>query len=113
MPLRQVPVAGIGLGCGSQQHPYLMPGGLEMPRDHEAVAAVVAPAAGDGDRARDALRLKQPGGIRSGVLHQHDTRDAVLLDGEAIEFANSLSCQPCHAHQPPVADSSKLPRRPY
>ena len=63
--------------------------GIQMPRDHEAVAAVIAGAAQD--QRRLLLRVQthqQFGAAAAGVLHEHDAGNAELLDRPAVEFAN-------------------------
>ncbi len=70
-----------------------MPALFEMASDDEAVAAVVALAAADDDRAVNAERTQQFRHAAAGVLHQHDAGDAELLDGTAIEITRLLSRQ--------------------
>lgn len=62
---------------------------FEVPGDHEAIAAVVAPAAGDGHRTRAG---PQPGGEFGGatarIFHEDDAREAEFGDRAAVEVAN-------------------------
>jgi len=79
-----------------KQDPHPVAGIVEVTGDHEAVATVVALAAGDDDRAGDAHRLQQPRRSRTGVFHQHDAGHAVVFDGCSVDFSDFSPCQGTH-----------------
>ncbi len=68
-------------------------------RDDEAVAAVVAAAAQHGDAAVEPRLVRGLDGghdLAAGVLHQHERRDADVLDGEAIGLAHLRGVEDAH-----------------
>ena len=76
----------------------------QRPRDDEAVAAVVAAPAQDGDapvELRFVGRLDGGHDLAAGVLHQHERRNADVFDGEPVGLAhlrggeNSHACAEC------------------
>ena len=72
----------------------------ERAGDHEAVAAVVAAAAYDGDAARRQVverGLHGRHGLTAGVLHQHDRRNADVFDRAAIRLAHLFGVEHSHA----------------
>ena len=69
-----------------------------MPRDHEAVAAVVPLAATDQHAAVNAERDEQLRGPASGVLHQHDAGHAEFFDGPAINGADLFAAKKAHGN---------------
>ena len=71
----------------------------QRPRDHEAVAAVVAAAAQDGDAAvelRLVGRLHRRHHLAAGVLHQHERRNADVFDREAVGLAHLRGVEDSH-----------------
>ena len=65
----------------------------------EAVAAVVAAAAEDADATRRQVvegRLHRRDRLAPGVLHQHDRRNADVVDRPAIRLAHLLGVE--HSH---------------
>ena len=62
----------------------------QMPADGEAVPAVVAAPADDGDETgqRAEFRQDELGRVSSGILHQHDAGHAIVLDRAAIDLAD-------------------------
>ena len=74
---------------------------LQRARDDEAVAAVVALAADDGDAAFGEIgieRFDRRHHLAAGVLHQHQRRDADVLDRATIGFAHLLGVEDPHAY---------------
>src|SRR5262249_53806166 len=92
------------LGIGEQVHRHLSAAIVEMPRHHEAVAAVVALAAADGDRTVDTERPQEFGRPPTGVSHEHERRHAILVDGAAIEITD-LCATEMHGTRPSPADT--------
>lgn len=76
-----------------------MPEQLEVAGDHEPVAAVVAPAAGDRHGAPAAEGVQEPGGVAPGVFHEHDPWQGVLLDRESVEFTDLGAGEGVHARE--------------
>ena len=74
-----------GWPCKDDLYGYLCR--IEMPRDDQAIAAVVAFAAADDDFAFDPQLQHEFSGPAPGVLHEHGAWDAVLFDGLAVQFA--------------------------
>src|SRR5262249_43340794 len=71
----------------------------ERTRDHEAIAAVVAAAAQDGDMAISQIGVDgfhRRDHLTSGVLHQHERWNADLLDRPSIRFAHLRGVQYPH-----------------
>ena len=71
----------------------------ERPRDHEAVAAVVAAAAQHGDapaQLRLVRRLDGGHDLAAGVFHQHERRNADVFDGEPIGLAHLRGGENAH-----------------
>jgi hypothetical protein len=71
----------------------------QRPRDHEAVAAVVAAAAQHADLAGDEIlerRFHRRDRLPPGVLHQHDRWQADVVDRLAIGLAHLLRIQNSH-----------------
>ena len=70
----------------------------QRPGDDEAVAAVVAAPAQDGDLALDQVavdRLDRRDHLAAGVFHQHERRDADLFDRPAVGFPHLRGVQDC------------------
>jgi len=93
-------VAGEGGRVAGEEQPHRVAGPLEVPGHHETVAAVVAPAADDGDRRAGSQIMQQGGGVAARVLHQHDARQAELLDRPAIDVAHLGAGQRPHGDLP-------------
>src|SRR5262249_27818495 len=70
-----------------QQHPDVAAEHSKQPRDHQAVAAVVALAADDGDRAGRREPADQVGEPFPGALHQLEPGNPALADRPLIERA--------------------------
>src|SRR5690606_27900201 len=88
------------------KHRYVADTLEQRARDHEAVAAVVA-AAGD-DRHTPELHLRERGldgrnDLPPGVLHEHERRDAQVVDGRAIGLAHLFRCEHTHGESPSVS----------
>ena len=78
----------------------------EHARHDEPVAAVVAAAAEHRDaRLAQVVErgLHRRHDLPAGVLHQHDRRDADLLDRPAIGLAHLVGVQDAHGHAPAAA----------
>ena len=74
----------------------------ERARDHEAVAPIAAATAQHADVAgRQVLERRLHGRDRlpAGVLHQHDGRDADLVDRAPIGLTHLLSVEHAHARR--------------
>ena len=88
------------VGHASQQEHRCVDAALhERAGDHEPVAAVVATAADDADAARRQVverGLHGRHGLTAGVLHQHDRRNADVLDRAAIRLAHLFGVE--HSH---------------
>src|SRR5437763_7989481 len=70
---------------------------IQMSRDYEPVAAVIAFAAVNDDRLPLRVEAHEDfGGAAAGVFHQHDAGDAVLLDRPPIEFADLFAAERHH-----------------
>ena len=72
----------------------------ERPRHDEAVAAVVAAPAQDGDLPIDEIavdRLDRRDHLAPGVFHQHQRRNADLLDRPAVGFPHLSGVENAHA----------------
>ena len=71
----------------------------ERPRHHEAIAAVIAPSAQDGDAAFESALV---GGfhrghhLTAGIFHQDQRRDSDLVDREAVGFAHLRGVEDSH-----------------
>ncbi len=76
---------------GQDEHAHGVAAQVQMPGHDEPVAAVVAVAAADGDRARDSQTTQHVGRSATGVFHQHDARQAVVVDGPAVELAGLVA----------------------
>ena len=79
-------------------------------RDDEAVAAVVAAPAQHADLAVGEIlerRLHRRHRLAAGILHQHDRRDADLVDRPAIGLPHLLSVE--HAHPGERTACARLP----
>src|SRR5262245_49599033 len=84
---------------------------VEVPGDDEAVATVVALATADHDRPADALGQEYRGGATAGVLHEHRARDAVLLDGPAVQLTHLAAAERNHGYLPsPQSPADPQPR---
>src|SRR5205807_2127031 len=81
----RVRVAPQLVGRAEQQHPHLATQLAQQPRAHQSVAAVVALAADDGDRARWRQLLYMRREARPRALHQLDPRDPALADRPLVE----------------------------
>ena len=71
----------------------------EGARDHEPVAAVVAPAAEDGHAALEQVAVHRLHGgdhLAARVLHEHERRDADLLDRPPIGLTHLGGIQDPH-----------------
>ena len=73
----------------------------QMASDHIAIPAVIARSAEDADlgilHARQLLP-DQFGATAAGVLHEHDARDAVLVDGSIVQFADHCAGEDRERH---------------
>ena len=78
---------------GPEEHADVVASQVEMPRQDEAVAGVVAPAAADDDLAGDAQPAERIGDPAAGVLHQHQAGHAVLFDRQGIEPPGLLAIE--------------------
>ena len=86
--------------AADQEHRHRRAALQQRARHDEAVAAVVAAPAEDGDAAVEQVveeRLHRRHDLPAGVLHQHERRDADVLDGAAIGFAHLLGVEDSHA----------------
>ncbi len=83
---RRIPAHAI---VGRDQHdPDIQAAVAEVARDHEAVAAVVAGTADDGDPAGIGIAHEEHGGCGcTRRLHQRGTREPGLGDGPAVELS--------------------------
>src|SRR5271157_790981 len=78
---------------------------MQLARDHEAVAAIVALAADDHDAIRLVILFEDElRDGRAGVLHQGERMDTKSLGGGAVDLAHFGSGGDLHAR--PVAESS-------
>ena len=83
------------------EHRHVEAALLQRARHDEAVAAVVALAADDGDAAIGEIGIEgfdRGHHLAAGVLHQHQRGDADVLDRAAIGFAHLLGVQDPHAY---------------
>jgi len=80
-------IAAQVVGIGEQQHGDLAADLAQQPGRHEAVAAVVAPAADDGDRAGRHKFLDQLRKPAAGALHQVESGDPELADRPLVQRA--------------------------
>src|SRR5262249_13754282 len=79
-------------------------------RDDESVAAVVAPAAQDGDAALQQLavnRLDRGDDLPARVFHQHERRNANLFNRATIGLAHLRGIQNTHESQRSTAEDAK------
>ena len=80
-------VAAHPIGAGHEDDPDVETRILQMTCHDEAVTAVVAGAADDGDATGSGeARARMHGGGGTGRLHQRDRGQAGILDGAAVEF---------------------------
>ena len=85
--------------AADQEHRHVDAALHQRARDDEAVAAVVAAAAQHGDLPLEQVavdRLHRRDHLPAGVLHQHERRDADLLDRPAIGLAHLRGVQDSH-----------------
>ena len=81
------------------EHRHVEAALLQRARHHEAVAAVVALAADDGDAALGEIGIEgfdRRHHLAAGVLHQDQRGDADVLDGAAIGLAHLLGVEDAH-----------------
>ncbi len=97
--------ARVGLDLGvpaNHEHRDVKAALLQRARDDEAVAAVIALAADDGDAAFGKVgieRFDRRHHLAAGVLHQHQRRDADVLDRSTIGFPHLLGVEDSHGEQ--------------
>ena len=95
--------AGVALDLGDPAHEEdrcLDPALIQRPGDDEAIAAVVALARDDGDATFGEIvveRLQRGHHLPAGVLHQHDRRDADIVDGGPIGLPHLRRVQDPHS----------------
>ena len=85
--------------AADQEHRHVDAALQQRARDDEAVAAVVAAAAEHGDLPLEQIavhRLHRRHHLAAGVLHQHERRDADVVDRAAIGFAHLGGVQDTH-----------------
>ena len=67
-----------------------------MPGDSEAVAGVISGAGNDGDTGAGGLGQFLPGQMGQaprGILHEHNSRDAVVINCPAVNFSQLISTE--------------------
>ena len=80
------------VGVGEPDDPDPITPRVEMPRDHAAVAAVIAGSAGDDDACPLRSACAKPiGRASAGVLHQDQRRQAQFLGRAAVDRADLLA----------------------
>ena len=76
----------------------VMPPEVKVPGNHEPVAGVVSPTTADGDRSLDTQLRENIHASAPRVLHQDDTRNAVLFDRPTVNLAHRVASQYRYAH---------------
>ena len=95
--------ARVGLDLGmpaNHEHRDVKAALLQRARDDEAVAAVIARAADDGDAALSEIgiqRFDSGDHLAAGILHQHQRCDADVLDRSTIGFPHLRGVEDSHA----------------
>ncbi len=84
-------VAAQLLRLAPEQNADAMAAEVKMPGDHKTVAGVVPPPAADRHRPGNAQSAEHVGHAAAGVLHQHQPREAELLDGNPIDLPRLLA----------------------
>ena len=82
---------------------YRHPLGVEVARDHEAVAAIVPPPAQNRYSACLEVWVLLPqdtDDLRAGIFHQDDAGDAIGLNGQTIELTHFTCCRHSHSSGP-------------
>ena len=73
---------------------------VEVAGDDKTIAAIIPSSAQNRHPARLEVRILLPedtSHLRSGIFHQDDTRDAIGLNGQAIELTHFGCCRHPHS----------------
>jgi len=86
-------VAGEFVGIGGEEKADVEIAIDQMAGDDGAVAAVVAFAGDDDDRARNSEGEDEFGGVATGVFHEEDAGDAVVTESADVNVTDLGACE--------------------
>ena len=82
-----------GRRIGPEEQPYSDSAQIKMPSDDESVARVVALATTDRHRTAHATSAQHIHASASGILHQHNAWNTVLVDGSVVQFSHGFAVE--------------------